>query len=86
MDIQIGSSIKVTTPHPQIIHENEDNDHISLHSLQIVSHKKSKFPLVIPYIKGVSEELKRLFKSYEVPMYFKPTNTLRQLLTSKIQR
>ncbi len=45
-----------------------------------MSHKKGKFPVVIPYIKGVSEELRRLFKRYEVPMYFKPTNTLRQLL------
>ncbi len=34
----------------------------------------------MPYIKGVSEELRRLFKRYEIPMYFKPTNTLRQLL------
>ncbi len=63
-----------------IIHGNEDNDHISLHPPQTVSHKKRKFPVVIPYIKGVSEELKRLFKRYEVPIYFKPTNTLRQLL------
>ncbi len=60
-----------------IIHEN---DHISLHPPQTVSHKKRKFTVVIPYIKGVSEELRRLFKRYEVHMYFKPTNTLRQLL------
>ncbi len=39
-----------------------------------------EFPIVIPYIKGVSEELRRVFKRYEVPTYFKPTNTLRQLL------
>ena len=63
-----------------ITHENEDNDHINLHPPQTVSHNKRKFPVVIPYIKGVSEELRRLFKRYEVPMYFKPTNTLRQLL------
>ncbi len=43
---------------------------------------KMKFLVVIPYIKGVSEELRRLFKRYEVAMYFKPTNTLRQLLVS----
>ncbi len=64
-----------------IIHENEDNDHISLHPPQTVLHKKRKlFLVVVPYIKGVSEELRRLFKRYEVSMYFKPTNTLRQLL------
>ncbi len=64
------------------IHENEDNDHISLHPPQTVSYTKRKFLVVIPYIKGVSEELRRLFKRYEVPMYFKPTNILRQLLVS----
>ncbi len=53
-----------------IIHGNEDNDHISLHPPQTVWHKKRKFPVVIPYI----------FKRYEVHFYFKPTNTLRQLL------
>ncbi len=43
-----------------IIHENEDNDHISLHPPQTVSYKKRKFPVAITNIKGVSEELRRL--------------------------
>ncbi len=47
-----------------------------------MSYKKRKFLVVIPYIKGVSEELRKLFNRYEVPMYFKPTNILRQLLVS----
>ncbi len=51
-----------------------------------MSHKKRKFPVVIPYIKGVSEELRRLIKRYEVPMYFKPTNTLRQILVRSIDK
>ena len=38
-------------------------------------------PLVIlPYIKGVSEQLHRLYNFYGVPAYFKAHNTLRQLL------
>jgi hypothetical protein len=38
------------------------------------------YPVVIPYVKGVSEQLCRTFKRFEVPLYFKPSNTLRQLL------
>ena len=33
-----------------------------------------------PYIKGVSEQIRRVFKQYDVPAYFKPINTLHQLL------
>ena len=39
-----------------------------------------KYPVVIPYIKGLSEQLRRMFKKFNVPVYFKPNNTLRQLL------
>ena len=42
--------------------------------------KRKKGPVVIPYIRGFSEELKRIFGGFGVPMYFKPSNTLRQLL------
>ena len=42
--------------------------------------KKIKRPVVIPYVKGVSEELKRIFGTFGITTYFKPTNTLRQLL------
>jgi hypothetical protein len=37
-------------------------------------------PIVIPYIKGVSEQLRRIYKTHHIPTYFKPINTLRQLL------
>lgn len=45
-----------------------------------VTVKKKVYPVVIPYVKGVSEQLRRTFKRFEVPLYFKPSNTLRQLL------
>ena len=41
--------------------------------------RKKKFPIVLPYIRGVSEQLRRTFKGYDVPAFFKPSNTIRQL-------
>ena len=43
-------------------------------------NKSRKSPVVLPYIRGFSEELRRVFGAFGVPTYFKPTNTLRQLL------
>ena len=39
-----------------------------------------KFPVVLPCIKGVSEQIRRLFKQYDIPAYFMAMNTLRHLL------
>ena len=36
--------------------------------------------MVIPYVKGMSEQRRRVFGGVGVPVYFKPTNTLRQML------
>ena len=36
--------------------------------------------IVIPYIAGVSEKLKRIFGKHHIPVHFKPENTLRQKL------
>ena len=41
---------------------------------------KKTYPVVMPYIRGFSEELRRILKGYNIQAYFKPTNTLRQLL------
>ena len=35
---------------------------------------------MIPYVKGVSEQVRRVMKGYRVKVYFNPTNTLRQIL------
>ena len=40
---------------------------------------KKSYPVVIPYVKGVSEQVRRVMKGYGVKVYFKPTNTLRQI-------
>ena len=37
---------------------------------------RKKYPVIIPYIKGFSEQLRRTFRKYEVQAYFKPSNTL----------
>ena len=39
-----------------------------------------KIPVMIPYVKGFSEQMRRVFGKYGIPTHFKPTNTLRQLL------
>ena len=44
------------------------------------SDKRRKRPIVIPYVKGASEQMRRVLGGYGIPTYFKPTNTLRQLL------
>ena len=42
--------------------------------------RNKKIPVVIPYIKGFSEQIRRVLGIYAIPTYFKPTNTLRELL------
>ena len=48
--------------------------------------ERKKRPVIIPYIRGFSEELKRIFGGFGVPAYFKPSNTLRQLLVHPSSR
>ena len=42
--------------------------------------EKGRIPLKIPYIRGLSEQVRRLYKNYNIPSYYKPFNTLRQQL------
>ena len=54
-----------------------------------VKGKTKKFPVVIPYVKRASENLRRVFYRYGVPYSSTPSNTLRQLLVlpkDKIQK
>ena len=36
--------------------------------------------VMLPYVRGISEQLRKDFKSFDMPAYFKLTNTLWQLL------
>ena len=39
-----------------------------------------KFPVKLPYIKGASEAVQRVFKNHGIPSFQKPFNTIRNLL------
>ena len=41
---------------------------------------KEQPPIGIPYIKGISEPIQRVFRKHGVSIYHKPINTIRQLL------
>ena len=41
---------------------------------------RKQSPVVLAYIKRVSEQIRRVFKQYDILAYFKPMNTLLQLL------
>ena len=41
---------------------------------------KSRGQVVLPYVKGTSEALRRIFNNFSIRASFKPTTTLRQLL------
>ena len=41
---------------------------------------KKKYPVVFPYVRGISEQLRKVFRSFDIPAYFKLINTLQQLL------
>ena len=48
----------------------------------LVPVAKKKYPVVVLYVRGISDQLFRVFRSSDIvlPANFKPTNILRQLL------
>ena len=46
----------------------------------VLDKTKKRYSVVIPYVKEVSEQMKRVMKGYGLTVYFKYTNTLRQIL------
>ena len=47
-----------------------------------MNHKpKRKFRVVIPYVKHVLEQLRRVMKKYAIPVFFKCTLTMKQIFT-----
>ena len=44
-----------------------------------MKREDKKRPVIIPYIRIFSKEVKRTFGGYGIPTYFKLTNTLHQL-------
>ena len=64
---------EVTQPELQAVQQQSADVHVSY---------TRKPPIPLPYVKGVSEQLRRTFKDHGVDCYFKPTNCLRQLLCS----
>ena len=42
-----------------------------------------KYQVLLPLIKGVLEQIRRVFEQYDVLTYFKPMNTLCQLLVTQ---
>ena len=41
---------------------------------------KKKYPVVIPYMKDVSDQIRMMMKGYGIQVYLRLTNTLRQIL------
>ena len=61
----------------------------SLHRKKRVNPREEKTErrgrVVLPYVKGVSENLGRIFKKYDVETIHKPSSTLKNLLCNKMK-
>ncbi|XP_072177261.1 uncharacterized protein [Diadema setosum] len=42
--------------------------------------EKRRYNVTVPYVSGLSEKIRRIFSKHHIPVSFKPTNTLRQML------
>ncbi len=49
-------------------------------SVSVEERKNKRNNIVIPYVSGVSEKLRRIFNEHHIPVFFKPSNMFRQKL------
>ena len=79
------NSIPTIQPSPESTtsgSSDDTSDDVRETELETTNNKPTskKSPVVLPYIPGVSEHIRRVFEKYKVPAYFKHMNTLvRQL-------
>ena len=79
------SSMPSTQPSLQSttsVHSNDtsDDDQDTVRDTTTKKPTGKTSPVVLPYIQGVVEQSRRVFKQYDVLAYFKPLDTLHQSL------
>lgn len=42
--------------------------------------------IVIPYVSGISEKLRSIFNKHRIPVFFKPSNILRQKVVHHLNK
>ena len=67
-ELRVDNSNKGEVKRLELVKETSDKE------------RNKKLSVVIPYIKGFSEQIRPVLGKYSIPTYFKPMNTLRQLL------
>ena len=60
--------------------ERREGEGVTKETAGVKREERKKRPIVIPYIRGVSKELRRIFGGFGVWAYFNPRKALRQLL------
>ena len=59
-----------------LIKDTSDDDQDTVRDATTKKLACKETSVVLPYIKGVSKQIRRVFKQYDVPAYFNSMNTL----------